>query len=525
MRVVNLSEMKDIEEEAISDYGFSESLIIENVGIRGADFLEHEFLKDDSYGEVVFMIGHGNNGADALAISRNLCNRGFRTRAFLLFPDEEVSLEYQSQLKMAKSFGVRLTEIKDVESVSSYFSQTQSKYLIVDGILGTGFVSPLSNYLFDVVNLINEYASVTVAIDIPSGIEGDTGAMSSAAITADYTLAISNPKTGHYIGEGAQHSGELLTLNVGLPKCSDEKGDKFLLSPEMMNGSIVARDKFAHKNNFGHTLVVGGSQGLTGALILASTASLKVGAGLVSTATWSENYAELASRIIPEIMTGVIPTQKQDVEYIIKDLSRYDSIVIGPGLGVGPEARKVVLDVLNHFSGPVIVDADAIKVLSLSQDHEVLKSRKGATILTPHVGEFAGFIGSKVDEVLERPIQYLKELVDEINCCVVMKDACTFLGFPNGEVYLNYFPNDGMATGGTGDVLAGILGGLLVQSAGDIKKASMFEDKSSIYESLCLGVVVHSLAGKFASEESGVRSMTAGSIIESLSSAFEELEE
>lgn len=525
MKVVSTKEMKKIEEKTFNEFGFIEDLVIENVGVSGADFIQERILEEQEFGEIVVLVGRGNNGADALAIARHLRNRGYSVRAFLLFPDEEGTEEQKKQLAMAANFGVKITEVRSVESVNSYFTQTQDHYLVLDGILGTGCRLPLSNYLFDFIETVNDNSTITVSLDMPTGVTGDSGRISSSAIIADFTLAIGLPKAGHFISEGAKRSGELVILDVGFPNVLLEEGDKYLLTPEVTSQIYSQRNKFAHKNTFGHCLVTGGSNGLTGALIMASNAALKVGTGLVTAATWEENYSELSSRITPEIMTGLIPRERKDVDDIIKSFSRYDSIVVGPGLGRSEAVRSTVLELLNNFSGPVVVDADAIRVLSLKEDLEIFQRRKAPTIFTPHVGEFASFVGAPVESILERPMEYLKEMVDMTNSCFILKGACTYLAFPNGETYINYFPNDGMASGGSGDVLAGILGGMLAQNTPEKKVSGMFENKEKIYHALCLGVALHSLAGKHAADALGERSMTAVSIIDHLHLAFKELEQ
>lgn len=526
MRVVTSKEMNLIDDIAISEFGFSESLIIENVGFRGAEFIEETILKDDYYGEIVVLVGMGNNGADGLAIARHLRNKGHIVRAFVLFPDNEQSSELKKQLQMCKSFGVKISEVSATEQIDAYFTQTQEHYLVIDAILGMGFRMPLSNYLFDIANIVNKHATIMVSVDIATGVTGDVGAISGNAIIADITLAIGLPKTGHYIGEGAKHSGEIYVLDAGFPKEVLDGGDKFLLTPESIQilSSSDARSKFAHKNSFGHTLVVGGSEGMTGALIMASQAALKVGTGLVTSSTWKENLPELNARITPEVMTGTIPTDEKKVEDIIKSMERWDSIIVGPGIGRTKNARETVLDVLNHFAGPVVVDADAIRVLNMKEDGDVFRNRKFPTVMTPHMGEFSDFVGVKTSAVLERPLDYLKEAVDSLNCSIILKGSSSYIGFPSGEFFINYFPNDGMATGGSGDVLAGIIGGLLAQNTNDRKRSGLFTDKNKFYESICFGVAVHTLAGKYAAESLGPRAMTAVSIIDHLSNAFLEIE-
>jgi hydroxyethylthiazole kinase-like uncharacterized protein yjeF len=526
MRVVTQEEMKGIEELASKEFYFDEDKIIENVGIRGADFIEEVILSERSFAEIVVLVGQGHNGSDAMAIARHLSNRGHTVRAFLLFPEEEMKPELVKQKKLAGAFGVKLTDIRKTEELQSYLTQTQEQYLVLDGLLGTGFRTPLSNYFFEMIDIINKYSSIIVSIDIPSGITGTNGEMSGMAINADYTLAIGLPKTGHYIADGAKNSGELVILNAGLPNKLLEGGDKFLLTPEVIQSDYKARDKFAHKTTFGHCLVVGGSHGLTGALQMAAVASIKVGTGLVTAATWSRNYGELVSRIPPEIMTGMIPTPtgKEETESILKHLSRYSSIVVGPGMGRGESTRDTVLEILGHYAGPVVVDADAIKELSFEKDMNIFQTRQAPTILTPHIKEFASFAGITVDEVLQKPIEYLKELVDKTNSCIILKGSCTYIGFPNGEIYINHYPNDGMASGGSGDVLAGMVGGLLAQIPVDKKASHIFMNREKFYEAIRIAVMTHTLAGKYAADAWGARSMTAGSIVENIYMAFKDLD-
>ena len=526
MRVVDKEEMRAIESKTIEGHGFHEDLIIENVGVRGADFIEEEILKRHSFEELVFMVGQGNNGADALAVARHLRNRGYACRAFLLFPETDFTEGLKKQKLLAEKFGVKLNELNGTDQLKAYFMQTQEDYFVLDGITGSGFRSPLSNYLFDIVRIVNESASCIVSMDISTGVEANSGAVGSEASDADYTVALGLPKTGHYVGEGAKHGGEVAVVDAGLPiECMDG-GDKALLLAENLADVYSQRSRFAHKNTFGHALIVGGSEGMTGALVMASEAALRVGTGLVTAATWKESYAEATARMIPEVMTGLVPTERDDVEDIIRVLERFDSIVIGPGMGRSKKTRATVVELLSNFAGPVAVDADAINALSLSEDRELLRSRKGATILTPHIGEFATFMGVSNSEVLENPIGLLKRAVDETNSCIILKGACTFLGFPTGEILINYFPNDGLATGGSGDVLAGMLAGLLAQAAPekeDKKKSGLFTDEARYNRAMCMGVSLHTLAGKYAASKLGPESMTARNIIENISEAFMEI--
>ncbi|MBT6326608.1 MAG: NAD(P)H-hydrate dehydratase, partial [Bdellovibrionales bacterium] len=482
MRVVDINEMRAVESQTYELYGLTEELIIENVGVRGASIIEDEFKVFNTLRsipnhlqEIIFFIGKGNNGADGLCLARHLQNNGYSVRAFMIFPDLKYSEQLEKQVKMAEAFGVKICDIENANQIDSFFSQVHDHHFVVDSILGTGIRLPISDYLFDIINIVNHYSSYVISIDIPSGVTGSEGAISSAAIQANLTLAIGMPKTGHYISSGAIHSGIIKVLESGFPKELTISGNKKLLDQESINLIKNDRDKFAHKNNFGHCLVIGGSQGMTGALIMASTAALKVGTGLVTAVTWPESYLELTSRVPCEIMTGVIPQEDSEISAILKDLNKYNSIIVGPGLGQSERTREVVLNIIRHFGGNLILDADAINVLNLNEDLPLLETRKGPMVLTPHIGEFSRFAGLSSQEVLEQPLENLKLIVDRTNCSIILKDACTFLGFPNGEIYVNYSPNDGLASGGSGDVLAGMIGGYLAQYSQNTNKKQIFK--------------------------------------------------
>ena len=525
MRIVSIEEMLEIERVTRDEFQLSEALNIEIIGNNGAKLLE-QLMKDHHFGhEVIFLIGKGHNGADGLAMARHLCNHGARVRAFILFAKDECYSEVCNQAKMASAYGVAVNYIDQSSQLGSFFDQMGSE-LIVDCIFGTGVQLPMSNFMHEVVEITNDSAAYVVSIDIASGVEGDTGLTQGKAIEADTTFAIGFPKMGHYISEGAKHSGEIYTLDVGYPKSFNLMGDKFLLKPEHMVDLVSIRDKFGDKREFGHSLVLGGSHGLTGATALTSSASLKVGSGVVTAATWESQYNEMIPRLSPEILTGFLPKDIAKWNPLIKDLNKYSSIVLGPGLGRSSRARRLVLEVLNNYDGPVVLDADAINVLSLKEDRNVFKMRSAPTILTPHFGEFARFTAMESGELELRPVKYLKELIETISCTVLLKGPCSYLGCSDGSVYFNYSPNDGMATGGAGDVLAGILGGLFAQESSLKNTEEKLIQKYEVFnKTSAVGLYLHSLAGRFAADKLGVRGMGARDIINSLPEAFNILDE
>ncbi len=526
MRIVTQAEMKEIETLAAEKHFFSEHLIVENVGLLGAQVLEERLKGFETEVDVVVLVGKGNNGADGLSLARHLVHPHRSVRAFLLFDEATCSPETQVQLKMARAYGVRINPIKDLSGLESYFAQNSLPKVVVDAIFGTGVRLPLSNFIYDVIHFVNDNANYTVALDIPTGIEGDTGLVQGNAIKADLTLAVGFPKVGHFVADGARLCGEIATLEVGFPpQLSMEKGDKFLLTRENLPYQTNVRNKLADKKIFGHTLVVGGSHGLTGALVMASGAALKTGSGLVTASTWEPQYHEMVSRLIPEVMTGFIPNDESKWPKVLAGLNKYSSLVIGPGLGRSARARRLVLEILNNFSGPLVLDADAINALNLKEDSQIFSQRLAPTILTPHFGEFARFCGITQAEVETRPVECLRQAVERINCTILLKGPCTYLGLASGKTFFNFSPNDGMATGGVGDVLAGILGGLLAQDTGLRSESdALLQRYEHVNQAALLSVYIHTLAGQFAAEKFGVRTMTATSLIETLPEVFNRLD-
>lgn len=526
MRVVTQEEMKEIERNAAEKYFFKESLVVENVGVQGAEYLYQNLLSRYPDSEIIFLIGKGNNGADGLSIARHLINKGLSLRAFTFFSEEECSKECLHQIKLAKAFGIRISHLNSVDQLEAYVTQVRSDFIFIDAIYGTGVRLPLSNLMYDVINFVNTHSAFTVAVDIPSGVVGNTGMIQGNAIKADMTLSISLPKIGYYMADGARLVGEIINLEVGFPRnLLYETGDKFLLDLHHTIEKASKRNKFGDKKIFGHTLVIGGSHGLTGALTLASQAALKVGAGLVTGVTWESQYQDFLSRLIPEIMTGYIPLDQALWPKLIQELdTKYDSIVIGPGLARSARARRIVLEIIANYSGPLVIDADAINVLSLKEDREILSRRNAPTVLTPHFGEFAHFCNIDIDDLQQKPLYYLSELIEQINCSVILKGPCTFIGSPNGKTFINFVPNDGMATGGSGDVLAGILGGLLGQNPDLKEKHSLYDTYESFDKVVGLSVLIHSLSGHHAAIDLGVRTMSAMSLVDKLPKAFADID-
>jgi len=518
--------MKELELIAQKKYHFPEKLIVENVALLCARAIDKKLNHLLKSAELVFLVGKGNNGGTGLAVARQLAAIGYEARAFVLFEEKLLSQECKDQYLTAKAFGVKISFIEEMQYLETYFQQSPQPKVIVDAIFGTGVRLPLSQFIYDVIHFSNSVASYMVSLDIPTGVTGDTGEIQGNSIKADFTLAVGFPKLGFYQGQGAKVVGEIEVIPCSFPdELSKSGGDKFLIDEDIRHELPHERNKFGDKKLFGHTLVIGGSHGLTGALVMSSQAAIKVGAGLVTAVTWETQYQELIARLIPEVMTGFVPMDQSKWAKLLQGLDKYDSVVIGPGLARSNRARMLVLEILNNFSGPVVLDADAINVLSLKDDGEVFKLRHAPTILTPHFGEFARFAGIPFEEVEKEPYLHLRDVIEKINCTVILKGACTYLGFANGKTYFNFSPNDGMATGGVGDVLAGILGGLIGQEAHYSKKETLLTKYETLNKTILMSILLHTISGRIAASVNGVRSMTATSLIDAFPEAFKAIDE
>ncbi len=499
MRIVSVKEMRDIERNTFDKPIISETLIIENVGIKCSEYIEEISLKHKCV-QVAVVVGKGNNGADGLAIARQLHGKGCSVVVLKLFPDQEASRENKIQLQMIIDFGIEVIDVKTIDDLTSFFDD-KTEQLVVDSILGTGFNPPLDDYLTGIIEVINASASIIVSIDIPSGVNGDLGSVETAAIMADYTFAIELPKIGYFVNQGPRHIGELSVVRVGFPVEHLIGGDKFLLTSEVLEG-VPRRSKFDFKNRFGHVLVIGGSNGLSGACALAAIGALKVGSGLVTAMSWDESLSELSATVLPEIMTAPIKSKH--------DYCEYDAMVVGPGLGKSKGAQVLLSEVIADFQSDLIIDADGIN--NLSEEHlNLISKRQAITVLTPHMGEFARLLKIEVNDLIENTEKYLLPFAKSYNCAVLLKSSISYLAMPSGELFISFAPNDGMATAGSGDVLAGLIGGIFAQRI----------DGERSMQLVGRAMMIHSIAGSLARESYGARFMSASNIIEKIREVFE----
>jgi len=502
--------MRELDRIAEQDYGIDARLLMENAGRAAAQIILERYPQAGKGTEILVFAGKGNNAGDAFVVARRLISLERRVRVFHL-ESSGYTGPVAANFEILRKLKAKMSYLDSVAELEAFFVSSPGPFTVIDGILGTGLKGNMDGVFYDVVELINrQNIAEVVALDIPSGVSGDTGNIAGTSIQSALTISFGFPKLGHFLPPGAGRRGELINVDISLPPRFRREGDKFLLMRDPMSALLKERDRYGHKNSFGHTLLIGGSPGRLGAIAMAARASHKMGTGLVTAATWEDGFDALTMKLPNETMSVPLSLEGPLFEAYKRNLPTYSSVVVGPGLGMRADGKRLLEELLSNYAGALVVDADALNLISDLHLHDLLVNRKGGTVLTPHPGEMARLLGISKEEVTQDPIKAVKEAVRKTHAVVLLKGAATIIGGPDDVLYMNHYPNDGMATAGSGDVLAGMIGGLLGQ-------------KMKEFQATLLGVYLHSLAGDFAAKSLGHRSMTAADIIDNISHAFKDI--
>lgn len=511
VRICSGAEMQRLDQIAEAEYDLDAAILMENAGRAATQILLEKFPQAGRASEILVFAGKGNNAGDAFVVARRLLGLERRVRVFHFQPEAGYKGASLKNFTILRKLKAKLTYLEQSADLQEFFKSSTGPFTIVDGILGTGLKGDLEGLYRDVVEMINELQSAEVlALDIPTGVSGDTGEVRGTSIQAALTVSFGFPKLGHFLPPGASRRGELVNVDISLPARFAREGDQRLLTRHPLSKLIKERDRYGHKNSFGHTLIVGGSPGRVGAVAMAARSSHRMGTGLVTVATWQDCFDPVMAKLPQETMAVPLHLAGAEYELYKKTLPTYTSIVVGPGLGLRPDGKRLLQEVLTFYKGPLVLDADALNLVSEHNLFDLVVQRRAPTVLTPHPGEMARLLGRDKEEVTKDPVGALRAAVAKTHAVVLLKGAATLMGSPDDVIFLNHYPNDGMATAGSGDVLAGMIGGLLGQ-------------KMEAFEATLLGVYLHSLAGDFAAKKLGHRSMTASDIIDNITHAFQDL--
>ena len=501
MKILTSSQLKELDKYTIAHEPIASIDLMERAAIALTNAIIRRW--DKSFKMVVFA-GPGNNGGDALAVARMLSQRGYHVEVFLFNTKGKLSEECQTNLERLKMCGsVYFTEI------STQFDPPEltESHVVIDGLFGSGLNKPLSGGFAAVVKYINASKAQVVAIDIPSGLMGEdnTYNIRQNIVHADVTLSIQLPKLSFLFPENEEVVGEWELLDIGLKQSYiDATASPFsILGEEVIRPIVKPRKRFAHKGSFGHGLLIAGSYGMAGASILSAKACLRSGIGLLTVHTPIHNH-DILQISVPE---AIVQTDIHE-RYFAQptDLSRYKAIAIGPGLGQEEDTALAMMEQIQGSNLPIILDADAINILSTHRNW--LSRLPKRCILTPHLGELERLIGKCMD-TYER-LTKVKELAAYLQSYIIVKGAWTTIVTPEGEYFFNPTGNPGMATGGSGDVLTGILLALVAQGY-------------SREEACKLGVYIHGLAGDIAAEEMTETGMISSDIINALPNAWKKI--
>jgi len=511
MRITTASEMRDIDQIAESEYGIEANILMENAGRSAAQILLERYPAAGRDTEILVFAGKGNNAGDAFVVARRLIGLDRRVRVFHLEDAKGYRGGAAKNFSILQKMRAKLTYLEQASDLQAFFASSPGPFTIIDGILGTGLAGDLEGIFYDIVEMINHaQCDQVISLDIPTGVSGDTGAVHGNSILANLTVSFGFPKLGHFLPPGAGRRGELINVDISLPPRFRKEGDKFLLMKRPMGTLLQERDRYGHKNSFGHSLLIGGSPGRIGAIAMAAAACHQMGTGLVTVASWQDSFQTLLIKLPNETMAVPLHLSGPELETYKRTMPTYSSVVIGPGLGLRPEGKELVEQLLINYEGPIVLDADALNLIADHKMHDLLTRRRGPTVLTPHPGEMARLLGVSKEAVTRDPAKAVRDAVSLTHGTVMLKGAATLVASPDDVLYLNHYPNDGMATAGSGDVLAGMIGGLLGQ-------------RMHPFQGTLLGIYLHSLAGDFAAKARGHRSMTARDIIDNISNAFKDI--
>ncbi len=522
MIVLKPEEMRKVDKRAI-EAGFPDILLMETAGrgvaekarlvLHGENHDHHQEINDQNFkqtgnpgrGKVLVIAGKGNNGGDGLVAARYLDIWGYNVKILMLSEEDNLTGSPLVNYRLSK---VRNIDIYTVTaSEEGYLEDAENLIfkadLVIDAILGTGIKGDVREPYSSLIDLINQFASSVIAVDIPSGIDGENGDILGNAVIADYTMTMAYPKIGLVVYPGREHCGEIEVIDLGVPIefALEQEPQHFVLDYEEASSLLPQRPVNSHKGTFGKVGVIGGSSGMAGAPALTGLAALKIGSGLVRVAV-PENVQGTVAGYSPEIITvglkGMESLLKvEDLNIIEKLMEQSSVIALGPGLGVSDRTTKVVSKILQEFQSPVVLDADGINSL---RDLDLLSERRGSLVMTPHPGEMARLLDKDIEEIQSRRIDFSREFASKYNVYLILKGAATVIALPDGNIYINPSGNQGMATAGSGDVLTGLITGLLAQGM-------------NIEEAAILGPYLHGMAGDLATDQISSYSMIAGDII------------
>ena len=507
MYVLTPEEMKDFDRFTIEELGVLQEILMENAGrsvysaIKGL----YEYPLEDV--SAVVVAGRGNNGGDGLVVARYLSQEVDELFVYLIGKKADLKGSPLRNLEILEKMGIEIIEVDEIDEEME--DSVLGADIVVDALFGTGFRGKAEGIYAELIDIINASDAFIASVDIASGVNARTGEVTSDAVIADITVTMAFPKTGHFLYPGKLFTGELIVADIGIPRSLAEGMIKrATVEEDDVREILPVRLGNEHKGDVGRVLVIAGSRGFTGAASLTSMASLRMGAGLTYLAI-PESLNPILEAKVTEVITlpvaEVDGSISEDAVDRLLDEGKYDSIAIGPGLSRKESAVRAVSRLLEKYRGPLVIDADG--VWALKGKLELLKGREVPPILTPHPGELGHLLDLTPDEINRRRMEVASQFAVKHGVVLVLKGAPTVIGTPGGFLWINTTGNPGLASGGTGDVLTGMIASLLAQGVPPV-------------ESAIAGVYLHGLAGDLAAADLSEYSLMAGDLLEYIPDAI-----
>lgn len=509
MKVTSVSEMKKLDIRAVEEYGIAELILMENAGNSIFYVIKNEFkIKNKKF---LILCGQGNNGGDGMVLARKILSNKGDVKLILVSDEKKLKGITRKNYEILKKTKIDIQNKPSLKNIKSLINKSD---IIVDGLLGTGLKGNLKGLYKDVIHLLNKSNKTVVSIDIPSGINGDTGDVMCIAVRSNLTVTFGLPKIGNLLYPGAYYCGKLIVSHISFPPSLYEDNSLKISINELI--PLKERGKDTHKGSFGKSLFISGSRKYLGAPYFSAFSFLKAGGGLSYLGTPKSISSFIARKgrelvLIPLEETDSGSISLNNKKELIKFTESVDFIVLGPGLSLDDETCKLVCELTDKIKKPLLIDGDGLT--AIKDDLNIIKKRKFPTILTPHPGEFGRLINKSIDEIKKNRIRLIQNYTKELKSIIVLKGAHSLIGFPDGRVFINLTGNPGMATAGSGDVLTGTIAALF-----GIFRSQ--KESTPLDSAVRMGVLIHGFAGDLSSRKVGEDGLVAEDILKFIPKAM-----